>query len=1159
MKEYQKHIFFRLNTDDEERFLQSGDMTGGLNLDDGNILTGTGQILTNMKGNTIVSNPNLPIGTNTVIGTYRDRVNNSVIYFVHNSGNNHSIFRYFYETGNILLVLQGAFLKFNTNFRITGIALFDKILCFTDNLNPQRRINLGKLDNTQRIRYRIYFTKKYGVTVVPPGFNSFSQVAATGLTLRVAATNVFAGTWGFDNASLISYRDAFNASFAGQLTASIVDDYILLVGDVAGYQSVNISNIGSDTINYSIVCENYYLQPYLEFQFNLARPTPVFPINIYSTFDINPNNKGKELAKNSFQFAYRYVFFDDEKSAVSPYSTFTEPHLATIFIKLDLYEETANKDNAVYYSSEIKYIELLVRTTNTGTFNLYSRYKYVPNFEIDFWNDKALQGISSAETVKLFDAIPLLSKTLEGHSGRLFLGNNTEGYPNIEPNVSLVVNFLAIDPATQEFSSVGVNEKVCTFIKRGSKISYGIVYYDEYGRSGGVNTNEAMNVYVPHQGEKIASTRPAFSLTSPGITETSYVVSGETKVYSSRLANIGFTINHQPPDWATTYQIVATENQTYDYFWRVQFFRTSEENRFTWYILGFTDESTTSRTTPNIALFSDAAACASAQEVWFTVEDGYVFEIGDRIRLVVKNGGNIGTTTDINFIDKEIIEQRGKRVAVSTNGNFWGGVYIDFDNAASIARDFHIQAEVYRPRKIVDTNFFYYEIGKVYSILNPKTPSRSHGTASGVIQQGETMFCGNLQFNSYFGYDIGSGLTTSRWDTDQAFERRRCKPYWSLFGQSVSSFGGFFFEFLQRGIWTTNTGRPNSVVGEAKTEIKRSAVRFSNKFVQNTQINGLSSFEGLNENIFPVENGEINRLIKNNDILLILQEKTAISVYIEQNVLSDLAGQSVVSISDKVLGGSNELRGNYGTKHPESAVEMDNNIYWYDVTKGAVLKYAQDGITVISDYKMQKYFTQKSKEIANANVVVKGFVDPASKRYYIDFGDVCYGYSEKRNGWLPPYSFFGKTAYQNVNNNFVIFDENANLWLQNSNALFNNFFGIQYNSEIEFITGFQNPGVVKNWQNLVVESSHLWQAIQILNENLQSSNLTLADFVSKEGKHYAQFLRDQNTPNVTNAIFRGDELKSIWLRIRLVNNTNTEKVELYYTNIGYSYSGGHTN
>jgi hypothetical protein len=359
-----------------------------------------------MKGNTIVSNPNLPIGTNTVIGTYRDRVNNSVIYFVHNSGNNHSIFRYFYETGNILLVLQGAFLKFNTNFRITGIALFDKILCFTDNLNPQRRINLGKLDNTQRIRYRIYFTKKYGVTVVPPGFNSFSQVAATGLTLRVAATNVFAGTWGFDNASLISYRDAFNASFAGQLTASIVDDYILLVGDVAGYQSVNISNIGSDTINYSIVCENYYLQPYLEFQFNLARPTPVFPINIYSTFDINPNNKGKELAKNSFQFAYRYVFFDDEKSAVSPYSTFTEPHLATIFIKLDLYEETANKDNAVYYSSEIKYIELLVRTTNTGTFNLYSRYKYVPNFEIDFWNDKALQGISSAETVKLFDAIP---------------------------------------------------------------------------------------------------------------------------------------------------------------------------------------------------------------------------------------------------------------------------------------------------------------------------------------------------------------------------------------------------------------------------------------------------------------------------------------------------------------------------------------------------------------------------------------------------------------------------------------------------------------------------------------------------------------------------------------------------------------------------------
>ncbi len=1164
MKEYQKHLFFGINTDDEERNLSTGDYTDGLNLDDGNILAGTGEILTNTKGNTVVPNPNLPAGTNTVIGSYSDRVGNSVIYFVYNSNNTNSIFRYFYATGTISLILQGAFLKFNTNFRITGVALFGTFLYYTDNLNPQRRINLAKLDNTQQIRYRIYFTKKYGVTSIGSGgFNfypSFDQTPGTGVNLQVATTTVFSGTWNFDNASLTAYKNAFNASFGSQLTASIVDDYILVTGNNPGYQALTISNTGADNINYSISCENYYVQPYQEFQFNLARHTPTYPIGISSTRDFNPANKGQELLKNSFQFAYRYVFFDGEKSAISPYSRFTNPDIDSIYIKLDLYEETANKGDIVYYSSEIKYIELLVRTSNTAKFNLYSRYKYVPNFEMSFWNDKALQGISTTDTAKLFDSIPLISKTLEGHSGRLFLGNNTEGYDNIEPDINLNISF--VESVYEGTAGNPFKEHINSEFKRGSKFAVGIVYYDEYNRSGGVNSNETMNVYIPHQGEKISSARPGYTLNTPGTQEISYMVTvangTETKTYTSRFAQINFSINHIPPIWATTYQFVMTENLTYEYFWKIQFYRASEADRFTWYISGFDTESETGRSKPIVADYSNNAACFSAVEVWFVVEDGYVFESGDRIRVALKNGGDSGTTTDINFIDREIIEQRGKRVAVATDSNFWANQYIDFDNTSSVAQSFHIQAEVYRPKKVIDSNSVFYEIGKTYSISNPKTINRQHSVLTGTIQNGDSFNALGLAPNwqSYFGNTSGSS-TKSRYDNDQPYERRRSKPYISSrppFGTTYN----LLVSYLPIGIWITNAGRPNSIIPEARQETKKSAVRFSNKFVQNTQINGLSSFEGLNEYIFPVENGEINRLIKNNDVILILQEKTSIAVYIEKNVFNDLSGQNVVSISDKVLGGNNELRGNYGTKHPESAVEMDNNIYWYDVTKGAVLKYAQDGITVVSSYKKQKYFAQKSRDIANTNTTVKGFVDPSTKKYFLDFGDVCWTYSENRNRWISRNSFQGQAAYQKINNNFVIFDATGNLWLQNSNVLSNNFFGVQYNSEIEFISGFQNPGVVKNWQNITIEASGLWEALEIANEMLQQSNLIPSDFVLKEGKYYAQFLRDANTPNTQNPVFRGDELKSIWIRIRL-SNGGTAKIELYSTNCGYAYSAGHTN
>ena len=115
-------------------------------------------------------------------------------------------------------------------------------------------------------------------------------------------------------------------------------------------------------------------------------------------------------------------------------------------------------------------------------------------------------------------------------------------------------------------------------------------------------------------------------------------------------------------------------------------------------------------------------------------------------------------------------------------------------------------------------------------------------------------------------------------------------------------------------------------------------------------------------------------------------------------------------------------------------------------------------------------------------------------------------YKHKEGVWGSKYSF-KPTMYVNINNELYSFsDESAGLvWKHNVNATRNNFYGTQYNSEIEAVSN-RNPSMIKVFEALAVEGGGTWSGT--LTTSDQSTTIGTSDFDVREGHRYAMIPRD---------------------------------------------------
>jgi hypothetical protein len=343
-----------LNKDSDERLVKNVEMTDALNVRISTEDDGDGLVIKNAYGNTEVSLVTaLSDGTNKVIGSVAVESTGSIYFFVWNSNDDHSIYKYSTGSNTARLVYRDSVLSFNENGFVQADVVIDgdgdDLLYFNDSNTDPKKINASK---ALRGEYSAFFTS---------------------------------GT----------------------------DEQKLLFLTVAK-------------------------QPPLK--------APTF--NIVN----NPDVKDNRIKDKLFQFAYKYVYSDGEHSALSPYSA----NAVSIAQLRDGFNTESAKDfyNQInvfirHTTADVEKMVLYARNGNSGVF--YDVAEVDNNgtsnvHTVNFTNDTVGAALSETDAQKLYDNVPQLADSQEIVEGRLMYGGYTEGYSNIDTDVSLLDNYKDIEP-----------------------------------------------------------------------------------------------------------------------------------------------------------------------------------------------------------------------------------------------------------------------------------------------------------------------------------------------------------------------------------------------------------------------------------------------------------------------------------------------------------------------------------------------------------------------------------------------------------------------------------------------------------------------------------------------------------------------------------------
>jgi hypothetical protein len=333
-------------------------------------------------------------------------------------------------------------------------------------------------------------------------------------------------------------------------------------------------------------------------------------------------------------------------------------------------------------------------------------------------------------------------------------------------------------------------------------------------------------------------------------------------------------------------------------------------------------------------------------------------------------------------------------------------------------------------------------------------------------------------------------------------------------------------------------GRVNIIDPDAREVTRPSTIFFSEKFIPETFINGLSSVFDVNFETFNQNYGGIFKLYGEDAGLIVFQERKIGLVLVDRTIYTDLQNNANVGASENVL--SPEViyyAGEYGIGvHPESFAVYGKSKYGIDVLRGVSWRLSQDGLTPISEInEMHNFFTDKCKDIltSTGKVNIFGVYDVKFSEYITAFSPYTNGNNVSVAGetlaWnelINQYSTFYSYVPENMVGSGIdiITFKDGKLFTHNSNTLQSNFYDEQFFAEF-WSTLNDNPSNVKVLENISQESNDIWAVYEIVTPNGQQSNLIEADFVTKENNQYAAVLRDENTPNITLPLIEGDKMR----------------------------------
>lgn len=478
--------------------------------------------------------------------------------------------------------------------------------------------------------------------------------------------------------------------------------------------------------------------------------------------------------------------------------------------------------------------------------------------------------------------------------------------------------------------------------KHGNDIQFGIVYFDEADRRTPVCTDDNLRLHIPFYNEiDIITGLPV----SPGIPQ------------------ISWEVFNRPPQWATKYRWVRTLNQQLNFYveWAVN-------------TVQYVSDDLTTVVGQALARFIliDISNFDKFVELHPNTTIAYTFEKGDRIRFMKDASGiDFGKYYDYEIL--QVIQTVGINYIVLEN---------DVNLPILGPGDTY---ELYTPR--LDSNErIFYEFGETYLI--------DARTQNGLLEYVHTGLSQDQQFLPAPAGLLTSIPATGTFITGDAYFRERVIPIGTGFtapppiiqDPRISD----YFDSEDQSI-----GRVHSVdeIGEV---VRDTAIRFSDRYIPGSKVNGLTRFQALNQKDLNHNYGLINRFMLIGDDVLQCEcdNSKIVSMYVNKNLLRQNVATTdlLVALSNEVLPQSNILQRTLGTQNPESVVINDyQDVFMWDKNLNAVVRYTGNELREIDKVKLRYFFNdiaESQKNFPNQFVKTVAVYDRRRDEYVITFNNI---------------------------------------------------------------------------------------------------------------------------------------------------------------------------
>lgn len=311
-------------------------------------------------------------------------------------------------------------------------------------------------------------------------------------------------------------------------------------------------------------------------------------------------------------------------------------------------------------------------------------------------------------------------------------------------------------------------------------------------------------------------------------------------------------------------------------------------------------------------------------------------------------------------------------------------------------------------------------------------------------------------------------------------------------------------------------------------------------YAKDSNLNEVFKFNPLNTTQVDYQNGAITSMRTIARTLKVLQEYNLSSVYIEQAYINQ-GSNRVLAFTDSVFGYTEPSPDNWGTKNPESVYVNDRHLFYYDTENRSIVRDAPNGAIVISKYGATTWF----RDEINVQDFVHLYYDDYNSLLICTVGERTISFiDDGSNRWNGFHSFVPDMA-NSINRHLIAF-ENGLPYIFEKEANYGEYFGIQYPSVIR-VTANENPSDTKVYHNIEQKSSGVWSSPEdgdiSVNNGDMISRLMESKYRKKDGMYYAEFLRDLNTPNkpANEVILSGRRLTGNHLTIDLQITSDVEE------------------